>query len=145
MKDEIFIAIDPGKKGGVAWRKADEVSCASMPDTVHELVELLSGVAVLSNSIDCVLERVGAMPHDGPSRAFTFGTNFGQIHGVLAALKIPYRLVAPQTWQKKVGALPKEKAKRKAAIKAFAQQRYPHLKVTLETSDALAMLAVEDE
>jgi crossover junction endodeoxyribonuclease RuvC len=145
MENDLFIAIDPGKKGGIAWRTADEESCAPMPDTVHELAELLAGVAALSASADCVLERVGAMPHDGPSRAFTFGTNFGQIQGVLATLKIPYRLVAPHTWQKKVGALPKEKAKRKASIKAFAQQRYPHLKVTLETSDALAMLAVEDE
>ena len=145
MGTDLFIAIDPGKKGGVAWRDADGTHCVPMPDTVHELVGLLSDLAVLGVSVDCVLERVGAMPHDGPSRAFVFGTNFGQIQGVLAALRIPYRLVAPQTWQKKVGALPKEKAQRKTAIKAYAQRRYPHLKITLETSDALAMLAVEDK
>ena len=84
------------------------------------------------------------MPHDGSAAAFAFGENVGEIRGVLAALGIPYRYVTPQQWQKKVGALPKDKKERKNALKSFAQERYPHLKVTLKTSDALALLAVED-
>lgn len=146
MKNEIFIAIDPGKNGGIAWRNEfGEVSAVSMPENVHELAKLLEGLAFLASSMDCVLERVHSMPRDGVRAAFAFGENFGQIQGVLAATEIPYYLVTPQTWQKKVGALPDEKSKRKAALKAFAQRRFPHLKVTLKTSDALAMLAVEDK
>lgn len=146
----IFIAIDPGASGGIAWRVDDDVQCVPMPDNVHELYGLLYGIVLLPDSIDCVLESVHAMPRDSGRAAFSFGENYGQIQGVLAALKIPYRFVTPQKWQSKIGGLPKgadKKKERKAALKAYALQRFPHLgkKVTLKTSDALAMLAVEDE
>lgn len=145
--NDVFIAIDPGKNGGVAWRAYDTTDAVAMPESPHELARLLRGITLIANSVDCVLERVHAMPRDGGVSAFSFGENFGQIQGVLAALCLPYRFANPQAWQKKVGALPKDKAERKRAIKAFVQQRYPHLekKITLKTSDALAMLAVEDK
>ena len=148
MKNEIFIAIDPGKNGGIAWRNAErQVWAIAMPETVRDLVDALRGICVRFPCffMECVVERVHSMPRDGSASAFAFGENFGQIQGVLAALGIPYRFVTPQTWQKKVGALPKDKKERKNALKAFAQQRHPHLQVTLKTSDALAMLTVEDE
>lgn len=154
--NEVRIAIDPGKNGGIAWIEQGCISplgpaggadAAPMPSSVHELVSLLQGIALVADSADCVVERVHAMPGDGGSSAFAFGENFGQIQGVLAALRIPYRFVTPQQWQKKVGALPKDKPERKRALKAFALQRFPHLekKVTLKTADALAILAVENK
>lgn len=141
------IAIDPGKNGGLAIRKGDgPVQAYAMPDTVHDLVALLrSSIDPLEYELEAVLERVHAMPRDGGVSAFSFGENFGMLQGVLAALGVPYRFMTPQQWQKKVGALPKEKAERKRAIKAFSQQRYPKIKVTLKTADALAMFAVEFE
>lgn len=144
---DVFIAIDPGKNGGVAWRSSGGTDTVAMPQTPFELARLLRGLSIMAVNVDCVIERVHAMPGDGGSSAFTFGENFGQIQGVLAATGIPYRFVTPQTWQKKVGALPKDKAERKREIKAFALQRFPHLgnKITLKTADALAMLAVEDK
>lgn len=145
VTDCVQIAIDPGKNGGIAIRKPKgEVKAFSMPDTVHDLAELMHREAdVVFGCTLVVLERVHAMPTDGGSSAFSFGENFGGIQGVLAALNIPYKFVTPQQWQKKVGVLPKEKADRKRALKAFAQQRFPQIKVTLKTADALAMLAVE--
>jgi crossover junction endodeoxyribonuclease RuvC len=140
----IHIAIDPGKNGGIAVSTgcASTARAYSMPGTAHDLAALLSDVSLLGDA-EVVLEKVHAMPKDGGSSAFTFGENFGVIQGVLAALMIPYRFVTPQQWQKKVGALSKDKAERKRELKAFAQQRYPHIAVTLKTADALAMLAVE--
>ena len=145
----LLIAIDPGKNGGIA--EAEFVGgveimahAISMPETAHDLVEYLESIQQCSyDHVCCVVERVHSMPQDGAASAFAFGENFGMLQGVLAAVKIPYRFVTPQQWQKKVGALPKDKAERKRALKAFAQQRYPKLKVTLKTADALAMLAVE--
>jgi hypothetical protein len=149
--NDIFIAIDPGKNGGIAWAVGGKTNCIAMPESVHELVGVLRGIMALSmGDIDCVLERVHAMPTDGGRAAFSFGENYGQIQGVLATLAIPYRFTTPQQWQAKVGGLPKgadKKKERKDALKAYALQRFPHLgkKVTLKTSDALAMLAVEDQ
>lgn len=142
-----LITIDPGKNGGIAFRIAG-VDAVPMPETVHDLVreiERILGSAAPGDDVSAVIERVHSMPTDAASAAFTFGENFGMIQGVLAALKIPYSFVAPHVWQKKVGALPKDKAERKRALKAFAQQRYPHVTVTLKTADALAMYAVESE
>jgi crossover junction endodeoxyribonuclease RuvC len=45
-------------------------------------------------------EKVGARPGQGVRSMFTFGTGFGTLRGVLAALGIPYTEVPPQQWQK---------------------------------------------
>ena len=144
--NDIFIAIDPGKNGGIAWRDASGVQAIAMPDTVRDLADALRGICAAPDvsQIECVVERVHAMPRDGSASAFAFGENFGLLQGVLTTLGIPYRFVTPPAWQRKVGTLPKEKKDRKNALKAFAQQRHPHLHVTLKTSDALAMLTVEE-
>jgi hypothetical protein len=42
---------------------------------------------------------------------------------------------------KVLGAWPKDIHERKLAIREWAARRYPHLRVTLATADALAMLA----
>ena len=147
MDNDVFIAIDPGKNGGIAWRDENGVWAIDMPGTARDLVDALRGICVQFPCVfmECVIERVHAMPRDGSASAFAFGENFGMLQGVLAALGIPYRFVTPQTWQRKVGALPKEKKDRKNAIKEFAQQRHPRLKITLKTADALAILTVEDK
>ena len=56
-----------------------------------------------------------------------------------AALSMPYVQVSPNKWMKHFGAIPKEKKDRKNHIKHLAQQRFPDLKITLATSDAVLM------
>lgn len=142
--NDILIAIDPGKNGGLAWRTSAGVHIEPMPATVHDLVILISRIVGPFGAGDCIIERVHSMPHDSGKAAFSFGENFGMIQGVLASYGVSYRFVTPQQWQKKLGALPSEKADRKRAIRALMQQRYPQLikKITLKTADALAMLDV---
>ena len=43
-------------------------------------------------------------------------------------------------WMRALGTLPKDKADRKRAIKEIVARRFPHLTITLKTSDALGML-----
>ena len=57
--------------------------------------------------------------------------------GILATLKIPYKLVTPHTWMKHYGSRPKDKKDRKNHIKHLAQQRFPDVDITLATSDAM--------
>ena len=84
--DKVFIAIDPGKNGGIAWHDRDGVQAISMPETVRDLVDALRGVCVRFPCffMECVIERVHAMPSDGSAAAFAFGENFGALQGVLA-------------------------------------------------------------
>jgi len=67
------------------------------------------------------VERVSAMPKQGVSSMFSFGTSYGIVLGVLAALQIPVVLVTPQSWKKNAGLGGKEKD----YARAKAQQLFP--------------------
>lgn len=54
------------------------------------------------------VERVGAMPGQGVTSMFSFGTSYGIVRGVIAANFIPITLVAPAKWKKALG-VPAEK------------------------------------
>ena len=67
------------------------------------------------------VERVSAMPKQGVSSMFSFGTSYGIVLGVLAALQIPVVLVTPQSWKKEAGIV----GKHKDYCRTLIQQRYP--------------------
>ena len=67
------------------------------------------------------VENVHAMPRQGVSSMFKFGTSFGGVLGVLATLKVPYTMVEPSVWKRAVGlpaGAPKELSV-KRAIQVF--------------------------
>ena len=152
------IAIDPGLSGAIAWEHNGDVSVQKMPDTptgIFECLKWMSGIGKFSGTMECQVERVGGyMPGNSGPAAVTFARHCGHIDMALIALGIPTLTpVSPAVWQKAVcGALPKAEAKadkrakakakqdRKNAIKDLMQRRYPHLKVTLNTADALGIL-----
>jgi len=63
---------------------------------IQELADLLSSLDVNM----CFLEKVTAMPGNGNVSMFTFGYGCGLLEMGLAAFKVPYTLVPPQTWCK---------------------------------------------
>jgi len=143
MEDEIKVGIDPGVGGGLAWQVPGFVVAAeNMPDTPHELAELLECIGK-DGEVRVYLEEVGGYiggPGSPGSAMFTFGRNFGQILGVCAALGIPVELVKPQKWQKALGlgnSSGMTKTQWKGKLKARALQLYPNNKVTLKVADAL--------
>ena len=75
---------------------------------------------------------------------FRFGEHFGFVKGVIQALEIRLLLVRPQVWQKGFGlgtaSACSSKTEWKNKLKAEAQRRFPHLKVTHKTADALLIL-----
>jgi len=163
-----YIAIDPGgSSGGIAWRDEDGIARAvAMPDTMTGQVDLLRSIAagMPASDVLAVRENVGSyMPGNSGTAAATFAGHCAGLDYALYALGIPAgRPVAPQTWQKPCGwsvakhlpagykHLPDGKEKKqahaaakrehKAAIKEAMQAQHPHLRVTLATSDALAIL-----
>jgi hypothetical protein len=76
---------------------------------------------------------------------FTFGANYGFWRGALQAAKIPFFEVMPKQWQKGLVSPKIKGADRKRALLQLAKERYPKIKVTLATADALLMLAVFDQ
>lgn len=129
----LIIGIDPGKSGGVAWMYSNALIplAAKMPDTPHELVDLLRGNDL--SDAKCYLEKVHAMPGQGVTSMFTFGQGVGQIEGVLAALAIPFEWVTPQKWQ---GAMSCKTGGDKNVSKRKALELFPGTKWTHATADA---------
>ena len=142
-----LVAIDPGATGGVAFqRQGQPAEAVAMPKTEGDLVALLRELAVDPANTVAFVEAVGgyAGSQQPGSRMFTFGRNFGFILGVLQTLGVRVELVRPQRWQKALalgtasGCSTKTIWKNK--LKASAQRLYPHLRVTLQSADALLIL-----
>lgn len=70
------------------------------------------------------LEQVGAMPKDGGSQAFKFGTGFGILKGMLYAFGIPFTTVSPTVWQGVMMGIGSKEASKDRA-RARATQLFP--------------------
>lgn len=132
--------IDPGKNGGMAWGDGTPgvVECAKIPDTTEGMVALLRIIA----PDQVTLEQVGGFIGKAQTGAsmFSFGRSYGELHGALTALNIPYTLLTPQAWQKALqlgNSKGMTKTSWKGKLKKRAEELYPATKITLATSDAV--------
>jgi hypothetical protein len=145
-----YIAIDPGVNGGIAWGATALSSCMGMPDSDTEIAEEISLLYSMRPGIKCIIEDVPkfvgkALPG---STIFPLAFNCGLVRGIAVSLRMPVILVRPQDWQKhfRLGSKgDSTTTEHKNKLKAEAQRRYPHLKVTLKTADALLLLAYAQE
>lgn len=126
------MGIDPGKSGAIAVINTtnNEVSYIRLDETSLDVWAFIE-----AQQPDCaILERVSAMPRQGVSSTFKFGTSFGFCQGVLVAARIPHVLVTPGEWQKSLRCLSKGD---KNVTKSKAQELFPHIKITHKNADAL--------
>ena len=139
MDNRVFIGIDPGKTGGIAFIYNDKYYVKQCPNTVAEMADELILLNDMAPDISkyAVIEQVHSMPGQGVKSVFTFGQGYGQWLGILSTLKIPYIQVTPHKWMSHYGSLPKPKKDRKNHLKHLAQQRFPDVKITLATADAM--------
>jgi hypothetical protein len=140
----LSFAIDPGVKGAIAAGLSDGTLVGIQNfTTIHDMATYMFDISSVywSLSPTAILESVHSSPGMGVKSAFTFGQNFGEWQGLLAAMKMPTRLVKPQEWQRGISGLKgTEGPNRKRVLKAEAQRRYPNQKVTLTNADALLLL-----
>lgn len=154
----ILLAIDPGLSGGIAWQIGSGKACAvKMPETESDIAEIIDApeihaALVNGTSVVAFIENVPiAMPGKGAAMA-KLNANAGFIRGLLCGLGIRTILVRPVKWQEhyEFGSKPKKRNAKgemvpddttwKNKLKAEAQRRFPGLKVTLDTADALLIL-----
>lgn len=149
------IGIDPGKNGGIAMLDQDglPIEVVKMPETPQDLLDCLSNMMMVGGSLSenatfvCYIEKVGGIPGQGASSAFSFGKGCGHLEMALLALKLSTNEVTPQKWQKgyQVGSSSitkssaAEKKEHKNKLKAKSQSLFPQLgnKITNATCDAL--------
>lgn len=97
----IFIGIDPGKSGGIAYIDTEYDIFGTLPYSEKELIDLC--IDSNGSKTICCLEKVAARPGQGVVSMFNFGQNVGYIKGVLEACRIPYQEITPQKWKKEFG------------------------------------------
>jgi len=132
----IFLGIDPGKGGGMAFigsdrndnplvMKFENYQNSRVVGTLDDFAEHITAAA---------LEKVHSMPAQGVKSVFSFGENFGWWRGVLEATDIDYELVTPQRWQTDLDC---RTGGDKNVTKRLAQELFPDVKVTHAVADAL--------
>ena len=132
-----IIGIDPGKNGAIAiWNNGlDKV--LKCPSTPIKMANIIKNQDCNSSKVVVYIEKVWAFPTDARSSAFKFGANYGMWLGILGALNIEPKLVAPIVWQKHFNKnLPKEKPLRKKALLKIAMS-YTKEKIYLYSADAI--------
>ena len=145
----IYIGIDPGKQGGIAWFKAGVAHARKMPDTEMDIVMLLGTFASSPEPATVLLESLAQLPRgkDGkamqsPKSVRVQATNYGVLRGVVQSSGMPLDDVTAITWQREFGLVtPKGKnhtqTQKKNLHKQKAQQLFPHIKITHAIADAL--------
>lgn len=140
----IYIGIDPGKKGGIAWIQDGKPCAEKMPSTLKDLWDLIEsivfGITKDDRQTQCkaVLEYVASSPQQGVVSAFTFGNGYGHLEMALTAAGVPFERVTPGIWQKAMKCLT---GGEKNISKAKAQELFPSIKITHSIADALLIAA----
>lgn len=125
----IYVGIDPGLHGGLAaltltgrvWQTVVMPVAAGEIDA-GRLGDILSEWVTQYGTLTVTLEKVGAMPGQGVTSMFKFGTGWGMVRGVCAGHAWPVTLVPPTVWKKAVlVGLPHDKD---GAVQ-FCRSRWP--------------------
>lgn len=135
----LCIGIDPGTSGGIGAVASDGGVARAwpMPATTRDLCALIESLHVEGSTL-AALERVWSSPGWGHVGAFRFGLNYGDIRGILTALRIPFDEVLPRDWQRVIGVVyPKGKPRDKNITKRRAQALFPNHTITHAIADAL--------
>lgn len=145
----MFLGIDPGVSGGVAWIDGHNINARKMPDTERDLWDLFSYLHGLCTPQSIAyIERLGGMPRDengrakqSPTTMFKMGTSYGGLRMAIIGNAIPLEEVAATKWQPMFSLTRTDKNEsqtdKKNRHKAKAQMLFPNMKVTHHISDAL--------
>ena len=154
----IVIGIDPGASGGIAVLylfgkfHTDSVVTLPIPDSDLQICSFLRTLQEQKEKdtipeIVAWIEKVHAMPQQGVTSSFNFGVNYGKLLMALAAFQIPYQMVTPQAWQKRLQIPSRNtqletKLDFKNRLRLEAQRRFPNLAIWQGTKGS--QLAVAD-
>lgn len=117
----IYLGIDPGASGALAWLEGDELTIRDMPATAQEVAEWL----VEFPNTRAAIEIPAAMPNQSSSTTAKQFRHVGELVGMLTALRISFVEVTPQKWQKAVGVPSKKTTDKVKPSVKVAQNRWP--------------------
>jgi len=154
MKKNIrIIGVDPGNKGALALIDENgKVILYDMPTYTtegagktkignikkHTVLDEPELRDILNDDIDHVfIEKAQSMPGQGAAGTFNYAVSYGVIRGICVGLQIPYTLVHPATWKRK---MMKDMDKSKHASIVRANQLFPKADIGKKDGRAEALL-----
>lgn len=139
----IYIGIDPGKHGAIAYIRNNKVNYFSFSKKSNKDINLyFSELAEMLDDMFAYIEQEGAYPGQGVHSVFVFGENYGMLQGFLVAHDIPFGFVHPKRWKNFMGCIaPKNSThtEKKNISKSLAQRLYPNIKITHDISEAILL------
>lgn len=163
-----FVAVDPGKSGGVAIKDEDgQVSVIKAPSEgvpIRDFVEaqlalaekhIIFGVELVGGSHNSLSEEEKQLPPDRIAKiqedmldrapgVISLAAQFGRWEQTMLCHRAPVSIIPPSAWMRKtVPDLPKGRTNydaRKRRIRDYMQEVYPNIRVTLWNADALGIL-----
>lgn len=134
----VYIGIDPGIKGAIAFVQSDPPDYAVQPmpsysdqDKLRKTFEIVGDLIKHGSHFKVVIEKAGMRPNQ--SGTITTLVNYGILLGICIAYQIPYEEISSMKW-KKYFNLSKDKA---LSIKK-AKELFPLLAETIGKSDGMA-------
>lgn len=94
-----YIGLDPGVNGCCSYIHGDSIESFSFQD--YDMTDIYYKLLDIQHLDQCyaVVEDIHAVFGSSAKSTFNFGFNKGWIIGMLTALRIPYSLIPPKTWQ----------------------------------------------
>ena len=130
-----YLGIDPGISGALAVLDENEdiVQIFDMPTleviTGKSKKQRVNPQAIVAElrlfkdqRVEGVIEQVNAMPNQGVTSMFSFGRSLGILEGVLAGLDIPYSLVTPTVWKKRMQVNSSKDGARELAMRTWSSK-----------------------
>jgi hypothetical protein len=132
----IYLGIDPGKSGSIAF--IDGCKSWSIPNDItnKDLFDAITDAQRIAPIGLAIIERVSASPQMGTVSAFSFGQSYGALEMLLTCTGVPFERITPVKWQ---NAMKSRTGGDKNISKARAQELFPNVKVTHKNADALLL------
>ena len=99
-----YVGIDPGQRGYMTIERANgHYDFYSFQDNdLYKIGDVLAELAKSDEEYMVIMEEIHALFGSSAKATFSFGEIYGTLKGLLIANKIPYSLVPPSKWQKKI-------------------------------------------
>ena len=146
IQKQLYLGIDVGKTGAMAVFNNTEYYPIEIIRFDHldcietELPKIIREICFGIENVFVCIEKVGYIVGDGGKGAFTFGTQYGIIKGIIGTLEIPRKEVLPTKWKRHFGLINSNLSYRdkKKKIKEKVLQHYPELtKYPLSVYDSI--------
>lgn len=94
----MYVGIDIGAKGCMAI--LDDDNNLTTQSFNKGGLEVYRDLLLNIKPKKILIERVHSLPHQGVKSMFSFGQRYGEVLGLLTALRLAYDTLLPQQWQK---------------------------------------------